>query len=314
MCGYHPVQCPNECGELILRQNVDDHVESDCPQAIVVCDFHSVGCEKKVHRKRVEAHARGSLHPHLSLLLDSHRKQQNENKSLREEVTMLKKKLLDNSAQRENEALKHEVASLKRDYESLQMEISMLKNTLEQKIESLKQKVDDQNLLLQQTHSRIDLIPVDLIMENYKQYLINNVIWYSPPFYSQPRGYKLCLGVEKDAYLVYDRRQTVIHTLSVQVFLMRGEFDAQLEWPFEGKISVMLLSHQRLLNHHTKVIQFYSVTSTGYGQRVNESERADYGHGFRDYIKLSDLDPIFVKNNCLYFRILKIESPDKCGS
>ena len=44
--------------------------------------------------------------------------------------------------------------------------------------------------------------------------------------------------------------------LSVYAQLMRGEYDNELEWPFEGDIRVELLNWRADKNHHSDTIPF----------------------------------------------------------
>ena len=59
---------------------------------------------------------------------------------------------------------------------------------------------------------------------------------YSPPFYSGRSGYKMCIR----AYLNGDGIGSNTH-LSVFFVLMRGEYDPLLKWPFEYKVSLVLV-------------------------------------------------------------------------
>ena len=59
---------------------------------------------------------------------------------------------------------------------------------------------------------------------------------YSPPFYTGPHGYKMCMRV----YLNGDGVGKGSH-LSLFFVLMKGEFDAVNQWPFKQKVMLMLL-------------------------------------------------------------------------
>lgn len=77
-------------------------------------------------------------------------------------------------------------------------------------------------------------------------------IWYSEPFYTHENGYKLCLGVNLN-------RSKIVHSgndlkpgrfqgqnktqsfISINIFLMWGENDDCLQWPFRGTVIVQLL-------------------------------------------------------------------------
>ena len=60
---------------------------------------------------------------------------------------------------------------------------------------------------------------------------------HSQHFYTHPRGYKMCLSV--DAYGIYISEGT---HLAVFVYVMRGEFDDQLKWPFRGGVTIKLVN------------------------------------------------------------------------
>ena len=69
-CKCYPLSCPNHCTpHAIERQYFQDHLNKDCPLAIVNCDFHYAGCEVQLPRKDMPAHLAENI-AHLSLLSD----------------------------------------------------------------------------------------------------------------------------------------------------------------------------------------------------------------------------------------------------
>ena len=44
--------------------------------------------------------------------------------------------------------------------------------------------------------------------------------------------------------------------VSVFFTLMKGEYDNQLEWPFQGEFTIQLLSQNGDENHHTHTVAF----------------------------------------------------------
>ena len=89
--------------------------------------------------------------------------------------------------------------------------------------------------------------------------------WYSPPFYSLLRGYKMYLQVHCNG-----RGAGKGTHVSVFVHLMRGEFDDKLKWPFRGEVTVQLLSQEGRRGHSTKVVNFCDGSSDGVGCRVTD--------------------------------------------
>jgi TNF receptor-associated factor 3 len=67
---------------------------------------------------------------------------------------------------------------------------------------------------------------------------------YSQPFYTSRTGYKMCARV----YLNGDGMGKGTH-LSLFFVVMRGEFDALLPWPFQQKVSLMLLDQDTSRRH-----------------------------------------------------------------
>ena len=66
ICSHHPVQCPNECGAFPQRQNLDSHMQKECPLTMVECEFHYAGCEVKLPRRNMPDHLKDGIVTHLS--------------------------------------------------------------------------------------------------------------------------------------------------------------------------------------------------------------------------------------------------------
>ena len=143
--------------------------------------------------------------------------------------------------------------------------------------------------------------PCEFTMTEYSGHKRDHERWYSPPFYTGPGGYKLCLGV--DCYT--DRKQH----MSLYVYLMRGEYDDRLKWPFCGDITVQLVNligDQKLNFQHVFCINDnISMISRS---RVTSGERADSA-GCRSFVihqdSVESASSIwqYVKNDCLTFRV-----------
>ena len=64
--------------------------------------------------------------------------------------------------------------------------------------------------------------------------------FYSEPFYTHTKGYKLKITVETDE----------VDYLSVYVEMLQGKHDNQLHWPFLGQITISLLNQIKDSSHH----------------------------------------------------------------
>lgn len=69
---------------------------------------------------------------------------------------------------------------------------------------------------------------------------------FSPPFYTSQYGYKLRLK----AYLNGRDRGKGSH-LSLYIIIMKGDYDALLEWPFKQKITFYVIDQSDQKNHRT---------------------------------------------------------------
>ena len=145
-------------------------------------------------------------------------------------------------------------------------------------------------------------IPVLYKFISFNQHKTLRDTIYSPAFYTSPTGYKMCIGV----YANGNGGGKDTH-ISVFTFLMKGENDDYLPWPFTGKVTVELLNQLEDKNHHSLSIRFNSDSDTN--QRVVDKERSGTGWGWQKYISHSDLgqntgkNSQYLKDDRLHFKI-----------
>ena len=263
VCGSYPVQCPNKCSsETIERQNLDSHVTNDCPLTIVDCDFKHVGCEMRLPRKDLPTHLMESLVPH---------------------VTLQTKRLMD--LEKENKQFKQQIEKL--------MEALKTHGQLKQQVEEL-----TRDLHVYQIGT--PLCPAEITMTDFEQHKIDGDKWYSPPFYTQPKGYKMCLRVNAGG--VGDGANTHV---SFFLYLMKGDYDEQLKWPLQGKFTIELLS-QDGDEGHSEILDFKNASDKS-SSRVVDTERAKSGRGRHTFIRHTKLKPTYLQNDCLKFCIKKVD-------
>ena len=142
----------------------------------------------------------------------------------------------------------------------------------------------------------------EFTMTDFEEYRRDNDIWYSPHFYTHPNGYKMCLKVFANGYGL----DKGMH-LTVCVCLMRGGFDDQLKWPFRGNITVKLVNQEQNEDHVVKIINFTSNTPEEYCERVMIEGQPGRGWGHGQFLSLSELQPKYLKNDCIKFCIKKVE-------
>ena len=132
--------------------------------------------------------------------------------------------------------------------------------------------------------------PVVLKMSNYSSYLKWGGTWESEPFYSdrQP-SYKLCLSV----------RASRSGNLSVYIRLKRGDYDDQLDWPFDADITTRLINHGGGNDWERKIL-FRD------GHRVTKRDTVGEARGESNFIALYE-NSSFIKNNTLWFEVLSVK-------
>jgi len=66
-CPKLPLSCPNECEIGSVPREVMEVHRKECPLEMVQCEYHNVGCEKRMMRKDLEVHKKEEMEKHLSL-------------------------------------------------------------------------------------------------------------------------------------------------------------------------------------------------------------------------------------------------------
>ena len=132
--------------------------------------------------------------------------------------------------------------------------------------------------------------------------------YYSPPFYSHPHGYKLCIKVYANGH--HSAKETHV---SVYALLIKGEYDSVLDWPFQGDIIVELINWKEDKNHLSHTIVFNQHTQLKLSSRVTEGDISQHGWGsHHDAFPHSSLlyNPVtsteHLHDDCLRFRVREV--------
>ena len=118
---------------------------------------------------------------------------------------------------------------------------------------------------------------------------------YSPPFYTGRNGYKMCIR----AYLNGDGTGEGTH-LSVFFVLMKGEYDPLLQWPFESKVSLILVDQD-----HTKhLVQTFKPNAQSSSFQKPKTDM-NVASGCPEFADLSILENTsYVKDNVMYIKAI----------
>jgi TNF receptor-associated factor 4 len=171
-----------------------------------------------------------------------------ENKLLRQELSVVKNTLgvIKEAHQKEIEDLKHshenDQHKTKEEIHKLRGQIDEMKRTCQKKNDSQRMQADvvrrlvalEEECASLRTHTvPLPLPPFYALMSNVDHYLQGEYVFDSDPFYSHPGGYKMNIVVAPD-HSVHNRATR----LSVGITILRGEFDDQLKWPFNGEVTI----------------------------------------------------------------------------
>ena len=138
-----------------------------------------------------------------------------------------------------------------------------------------------------------------IVFTGYQEKRRNGVDWYSPPYYTHSHGYKMCMNV----YL-----KPTNNDLRVYSYLLPGEYDDDLKWPFRGTVVVQLLNQLSEDDHYDYVFD-YSRANDRESQMVTSDERSYYKVTCSLYLPLADLKYNsskgcqYLKNDCLKLKV-----------
>ena len=281
-CGYVMVDCIYECGARVLRREVEAHEKDGCPKRPVELQFSSL--IQKVEAMALE----------LKSLSD-------ENKSLRQELNEVKEKNSHLEKTQENlqkicDDLKDKQGSLNLatgDQKELHVELHGKESELSTRIDELEKKCESLH-----THKApLPLPPFYFSVRNIDELQQNKHTYRSEPFYSHPGGYKMFVAVYPNSKATH---------LSVYVTICRGEFDDQLSWPFDGKITVQAFN--RTTEEWSKdytIVMNEKESASSVKRLVNIL--ADKGCGKPDYLSMSELKEYSKHANVIRFRVAKVD-------
>ncbi|XP_022805210.1 TNF receptor-associated factor 4-like [Stylophora pistillata] len=297
-CLKLPVTCPNSCGLKISREMIPSHIKEECLLAIVCCPYVQMGCETKVERQAVESHLQSAVGIHLGLTVVK-LNEANENlgrtqSKLDETETKLSttnSQLLE--TKKKTDDLKKEVETLQKQFK--EKAVKDQENAMKEQIVMGKSespgfssvyiwKIDEFSKLMREAEANEEMV-VD-----------------SASFYTENHGYKLKVMI----YAFFDRQAE--HVLPGDIFVMKGQYDAILPWPFNRKIKFTIMNQQEDLDERDNIIAVFIPDSDRkcYARPKNEE---NIGHGERLFISQTQLESRrYVVDDTLFTQV-EVDSP-----
>ena len=163
------------------------------------------------------------------------------------------------------------------------------------------------------TPSHVFVPPPTFIMTNFSDHKDSGEEWYSSPYYSHIGGYKMCLRVDANSW-----GDVAATHLSAANYLMRGEHDDDLLWPFRGEITFQLINHRADEGHVEYTVDFDDSVPDSVTCRVMEGERAPAGQGTDMFIPHSALQcneswntEYLCRSDSLEFRVTRVKVAER---
>ena len=137
--------------------------------------------------------------------------------------------------------------------------------------------------------------PVILKVSNFTDLKVQKKKWFSIPFYTHRKGYKMCISVYPNGVVKGEGSH-----MSMFLHVMKGPYDNQFSWPFE----IYLLNQIIDTTHYKSEVSF---SQREMGDRVFSGVRGK-GWGSQVFISNEKLENItlncqFLKNDTVFLKV-----------
>lgn len=294
VCDKYPLPCPNNCGQLdIPRASLSKHLQEECLQNEMKCEFAYAGCTMNLKGSDMTEHLANNLQEHLCLV-SRHCLRLSE--SLSTEFR--------NQAEEEMKSKDYMITFLKSKMKENEDEVALL----QAKVASLEDEIDDIKSDCLHLRSVVLVPPFEFVMTEFRMHKKNQDQWLSPSFYSHIGGYKMCISVDANG------SEEVQDThVSVYVNLMKGEYDNHLQWPFRGSIYIELCNQRNPGVGNLVENIMFTYDAIDIASRVREGVIAEQGLGIPTFIEHSHLgfnsmkNTEYLRGDCLRFKIVRVD-------
>ena len=138
--------------------------------------------------------------------------------------------------------------------------------------------------------------PIILKIDRFQEKHFRNLIWKSPPFYSNTNGYMFHLRVHCNGH---DSSQGY---LSLYPVLMSGPNDINLQWPFKGKVTYALLNQAMDSGHYSITTDYAAAGVIHSGKPTKGGE--NNGRGRSHFFRVDRLAFFhYLQDDCLFFKV-----------
>ena len=291
-CEFLTVECAYHCGAQLQRRLIQEHEMEACPKrpiemqvASLMKKFEGVVIENRVLKQELNE-GLVQVKQELGDLKQVHRQQGEELREAKEENKLL---------WRANENLQRVCDVLKAEQKRIEANIDDIQK---RKILALEKKCTS----LQAASMPLPVPPFYVLLTNFDHRRENNHLFKSEPFYSHVGGYKMAVLIRPNGFSIRQGTHVSLH-----VSLLPGEFDDQLHWPFNGKVTIEAYNCGSEQWSFKRVIEMNediwgaTVVSRCYDKILWG------GAGVNDFLSLIHQEKYISGANSLRIRITKIE-------
>uniref|UniRef100_A0A8C8H592 TNF receptor-associated factor n=1 Tax=Oncorhynchus tshawytscha TaxID=74940 RepID=A0A8C8H592_ONCTS len=313
ICPKYPMICEGCAKKKIPREKYVDHIKF-CSKFRAPCRFHVVGCDMSVEKEKTHDHERACSYEHLNLLLHfimgiklHSEKTKVAELSRRCQELELKVGTFENIVcvlNREMERSSTTIEAYNRQHRLDQDKVEILNN----KVRQLERTVGLRDLSIVEMEGNIremsaatfDGIFVwkisDFTKKRQDAVAGRAPAMFSPAFFTSKYGYKMCLRI----YLNGDGTGRASH-LSLFFVVMRGHSDALLKWPFNQKVTLMLLDQ----NNREHIIDAFrpDISSSSFQRPVSDMNIASGCPLFCPLPKL-DTKNSYIRDDTIFIKAI----------
>ena len=298
-CKFALLPCPKECTDdtnkvrQFMRKDLGPHLEKDCPNRDHSCEHCG---ERSTYENIINIHDQECLRKPLSCPISCGATMQRQH-ILQHVTTECKltvipckyKRLGCDKLLKRQDMAAHEADD--------KFHLHMAVDTTAA-LESKTVKLEIKTVELENEIAALKAImnggPLNFKLTDYQKRKDSNECVESPSYYTSAAGYNLAIKVYANGG--GDGKGTHI---SVFTAFLKGKHDAQLKWPFLGKVTFMLLNQLEDKNHHQKTMT------------VAPKDKIEVGStwGYPKFVAHSALeyDPVnnvqYLKDDMLHFKM-----------
>ena len=281
-CQFTLLPCPKECKDdsdkikQFMRKDLDKHLEEDCPNR----DYSCQHCREKGTYASIQVHDKTCKNKEVSYPEDGC-SEKVQRKCIRNHILNTCEQAIISCkyihAGCEVQLKRKDMAAHELDYET-----------------HLKAALDTISLLRQESHNG-EPVKLKFKLKDYQKKKEENRCVRSPSYYTSPNGYHMAIDVDANGYGSGEGT----HVSAFAKFL-EGNYDAQLKWPYIGKVIFTLLNQLEDKSHHQVIMELRAEENTQAGG-TTWGKAKFIPHSELDYDAVNNTQ--YLKDDTLYFRM-----------